>query len=82
MSVTCSCSGPLLEEGKLREAVEGGLHSQMYVELVGSLCEELKSLNHMQESVSRPAGEPFRLLHVMLPSAWPTSTYMAAWLPW
>ena len=53
---SCRCSGTLLEDGKLLAAVEAGLQSAMYVDLVVSVCSELKRLNQMQESVSKPAG--------------------------
>lgn len=51
-----SYSGALLEDGKLQEAVEAGLRSTMFVDLVSSLCSELKKLNQMQENVSKPSG--------------------------
>ena len=49
-------TGPLLEDGALRVAVEGGLSSSQFVELCLSLCSELKTLNSMQETVTRPQG--------------------------
>ena len=52
----CRYAGDLLEEGRLRAAVEGGLESAAFVELVAALCRELKRLNNMQETVNKPAG--------------------------
>ena len=52
----CRYSGVLLEEGKLRAAVEAGLASGEFVELVTALCSELKRLNKMQETVTKPSG--------------------------
>ncbi len=49
-------AGPLLEDGALPSAVKGGLGSLPYVDLVISLCTELKSLLDTQETVTRPAG--------------------------
>ena len=51
-------TGPLLEDGALRVAVEGGLSSSQFVELCLSLCSELKTLNSMQETVTRPQDCP------------------------
>ena len=45
-----------MEDGKLQEAIEAGLSSAMFVDLLISLCSELKRLNKMQETVARPAG--------------------------
>ena len=40
----------------MRAAVEAGLESAAFVELVMALCSELKTLCEMQETVTRPAG--------------------------
>lgn len=49
-------AGALLEDGKMKTAIEEGLASAAFVELVTALCSELKRLNQMQETVTKPAG--------------------------
>ena len=75
---SCRCSGSLLEDGKLLAAVEAGLQSAMYVDLVVSVCSELKRLNQMQESVSKPAGAGryYVILHHMLKLVYMLCTYL------
>eukprot|EP00731_Ephydatia_muelleri_P017983 Em0011g23a len=53
---TLRYSGKLLEESDLRDAVQQGLASHEYRHICSSLCEELKTLNQMQECVSRISG--------------------------
>lgn len=36
--------------------MEAGLGSAVFIDLVSSLCSELKTLNQMQENVSKPSG--------------------------
>ena len=61
-----SYDGPLLEDGALRVVVESGLSSPQFVDLCLSLCSELKTLNNMQETVTRPQGESFHLPHFFI----------------
>ena len=46
-----------MEGGKLKTAIEAGLQSAMFIDLVTFLCSELKRLNQMQETVTKPAGK-------------------------
>lgn len=61
--VTCATSvsffsykGPLLEDGVLRSTLEKGLHSDVFIDTVITICSELKDLYSLQEAVSRPQG--------------------------
>ena len=63
----------MLEEGA---AVEGGLQSAMFVDLVAFLCSELKRLNKMQETVAKPAGMYKTRLSVRFLHEW-VSTFAA-----
>ncbi|CAI8028392.1 Protein FAM98A [Geodia barretti] len=49
-------TGALVEEGKMKAAIEEGLASAAFVELVVTVCSELKKRNQMQETVNKPAG--------------------------
>ena len=51
-----SYTGALVEEGKMKAAIEEGLASAAFVELVVTVCSELKKRNQMQETVNKPAG--------------------------
>ena len=48
--------GCLLDEGVFREAVEKGLSSSEFINLVDSLCLELKRRLQLSEAVTKPAG--------------------------
>ena len=54
----CSCryKGSLEEESALKESLEKGLASDLFIELVYALSSELKQLCSLQETVSRPQG--------------------------
>ena len=52
----CSYTGALVEEGKMKAAIEEGLASAAFVELVVTVCSELKKRDQMQETVNKPAG--------------------------
>ncbi|XP_069588593.1 protein FAM98B [Ranitomeya imitator] len=49
--------GPLLEENSLGPALEGGLSSPEYFQLVNWLTSQIKLLGHLEESVSSEGGD-------------------------
>ena len=51
-----SYDGPLMEEGGLKSCIKKGLDSDVFIELVTSVCSELKQLCSLQEAVSKPQG--------------------------
>lgn len=45
-----------MEDGALKTAIESGVDSIAYTDLLTSLCSELKSSAELQEAVTRPQG--------------------------
>ena len=45
-----------MEDGVLKTSLEQGLQSELFIEVVASICHELKQLYSLQEAVSRPQG--------------------------
>lgn len=45
-----------MKEGVLRETLEKGLHSDIFIDTMIAICSELKQLYSLQEAVSKPQG--------------------------
>ena len=56
LSYSFSCNGHIVE-GNLKSAIEDGINSDLFVELIHSLCSELKSSLSLQEVVTHPQGK-------------------------
>ena len=54
--VSCRYEGELSDTAALSKAVQEGLASRHYCQIIVQLCSELKETNKMEESVSPPQG--------------------------
>ena len=57
-----SYMGELLDPGKAIAAVKDGLASVEFRQVIVQLCDEIKSLNKMEEGVSPPQGQHIHIL--------------------
>ena len=61
----CRYKGSLNEATCLQSAIDGGLSSHEFINLVDLLCTELRILLNMEESVTRASGEVYQIILVL-----------------